>query len=871
LNKAGFSAIKPVTPKIHCLPVKADIRQANARLMKKNIKILAVYLLTSGTLLAQNIPGTRPVTSGNCQSYEVNGPQVVFHCDNDINVMLKLCSPGILKFWYEQGGFSRRNESFAVVNEDFDNALTWSVSEQESGYELYTSSLIIRIKKSPFQVSVFDKYQKLLLGDYGKFGFEKLQDTVTCSKMLRDDEKIYGLGEKTGKLNRRGSRFVMWNSDKPCYDINEDPLYKSIPFFISSAGYGIFFDNTFRSVFDFGVSKHDCYSFSSPGGEMLFYFIYGPTMPQVISRYMQLTGSPVMPPAWALGFSQCRGLLTNEQLTRDIAKGYRERQIPCDIIYQDIGWTNFLQDFNWREGNYNDPVKMLSDLSAQGFKVIVSQDPVISQNNIKQWKEADSLGYFATDNRTGKTYDMPWPWGGNCGVVDFTNPSVADWWGDYQQKAINDGVKGFWTDMGEPAWSNIEDADRLYMKHFRGMHNEIHNVYGFSWDKIVTEQFEKHNPNKRLFQMTRSSFAGMQRYTFGWSGDSGNGNDVTDGWKRLRYQIPLALSSGMCGIPFWSCDISGYCGDITDYDAMAELYVRWLQFGVFNPISRAHHEGNNAVEPWLFGPETESACKQAISLKYSLFPYIYSCARESHDEGIPIMRAMVMAYPGDKESADLDSQFMFGSDLLVAPVTQPNAQMAKVYLPEGEWISFNEPFKRFAGNQWIDCPVSLLTIPVFVRAGAVIPMMPVQQFIGEKPNAPVWFTVFPLDHGKSSARLYDDDGESNNYKKDVYSDTRIKCNFQNGDISFVIEKKDFNDGYNIQNRYFGIRIYTNKAPSSVAINGIDVKQTTSAKLQEGWYSGGEKPVWSYDKKRKTLWIKFNEPATKAEIIIKNFR
>jgi alpha-glucosidase len=835
--------------------------------MTKFLKILSVCLLSSWTLPAQNSPDTA-LTPGNCNSYQVNGPQVIFHCDNNINVMLKLCAPGIIRFWYEQGDFSRQNESFAVISDDIDNQVNWSVSEQESGYELYTSSLIIRIKKSPFHVRIYDKYQKLLLEDYAS-GFEKASDTVTCRKTLREGENIYGLGEKTGKLNRRGSRFVMWNSDKPCYDINEDPLYKSIPFFISSAGYGIFFDNTFHSVFDFGASKQDCLSFSSFGGEMIYYFIYGPAMTQVVSKYMQLTGSPVMPPAWALGFSQCRGLLTNEQLTRDIAKGYRDRQIPCDIIYQDIGWTNYLQDFKWREGNYKDPVKMLSDLSAMGFKVIVSQDPVISQNNTPQWKEADSLGFLVKDIRTGKSYDMPWPWGGNCGVVDFTNPAVADWWGDYQQKAINDGVRGFWTDMGEPAWSNIEDTDRLNMKHYKGMHSEIHNVYGLTWDKVVTEQFEKHNPNKRLFQMTRSAFAGMQRYTFGWSGDAGNGNDVTASWKKLRYQIPLALSSGMCGIPFWSCDISGYCGDITDYDAMAELYVRWLQFGVFNPISRAHHEGNNAVEPWLFGAEAESACKEAISLRYSLFPYLYGCARKAHDQGLPVMRAMVMAFPDDKETANLDSQFMFGSDLLVVPVVESDAQTVKVYLPEGEWISFNDPFSSFKGNQWIEYPVTLQTIPVFVRAGAVIPMMPVQQYIHEKPNAPVWFTVFAKANGNSSVELYEDDGETNDYKKNIYSTTGVKCSFKNGDITFSLEKKDFNGGYQTENRNFGIRIYTDKTPESILIDGKKLKQVAAAKLSESWYAVAEKPVWAYDKKNKMLWIKFPEPKNFTEIIVKN--
>ncbi len=220
--------------------------------------------------------------------------------------------------------------------------------------------------------------------------------------------------------------------------------------------------------------------------------------------------------------------------------------------------------------------------------------------------------------------------------------------------------------------------------------------------------------------MTRAAFAGIQRYAFGWSGDTGDGNNILDGWKNLEAQLPMALSAGMGGIPFWSCDISGYCGDIKDYDAMSELYVRWMQFGVFNPISRAHHEGNNAVEPWLFGARAEQLCKNAIEQKYRLFPYIYSCVREAHDNGLPIMRALMLEYPDDKETADLNSEFLFGPSLLIAPVMEQGAAVKKVYLPDGEWIDFNNPQTVFQGKQWIEFPVELKTIPMFVKSGSIV-------------------------------------------------------------------------------------------------------------------------------------------------------
>jgi len=828
--------------------------------------IITFFLFTA--LISSVASGQGKFQPGNCISFESDGNKAIFNCENNIKVQLEQFSSGIIKIWYDRDGFKRNNKSFAVVLSGNEKEKL-NLSEQPQSYEIYTGDLIIRINKSPFQIRIFDKYQKLLMEDVRDKGYEADSYRISTFKTLRPGERIYGLGEKNGSINRVGSRFKMWNSDKPCYDVNEDPLYKSIPFFMSSAGYGIYFDNTFKTEFDFGVESENQYSFSAPGGEMLFYFIYGPTYKQIIGRYAELTGKPIMPPDWALGFSQCRGLLTNEKLTREIAKGYRERRIPCDIIYQDIGWTEYLQDFEWRKGNYENPVKMLADLKADGFKVIVSQDPVISQNNKKQWKEADSLGYFTYDSRTGKTYDMPWPWGGNCGVVDFTNPEVADWWGTYQQKAITDGVSGFWTDMGEPAWSNEESTDRLFMKHYLGMHSEIHNVYGLEWDKVVTTQFEKRNPDKRIFQMTRAAFAGMQRYTFGWSGDTGDGNNVLDGWNKLKAQIPVALSAGMGGIPFWSCDISGYCGDIKDYPAMSELYVRWLQFGAFNPLSRIHHEGNNAVEPWLFGTEAERICKNVIEQKYRLFPYIYTYARQAFDTGLPLMRALMLEYQDDPETFNLNSEFLFGKELLVAPVMEPGATSKKIYLPEGEWIDFNHPQTRWPGKQWIDFPISLETIPVFVKSGSIIPQMPVMQFIKEKKNAPIWFEIFPASQGRSASFvLYEDDGETNNYKKDSCSKTEITCLSQKEawNLSIIHHKEGMKSEQS--NRNFGIRIHLEKAPAQVLAGSDKLKSTSLEKLEKGWYEISDKAYWCWDKSTNTCWIKLPDNGTITGIIIK---
>lgn len=805
-------------------------------------------------------------TPGNCSSYTIQDNEVIFHCEDNAKVSLKLLSRGVVKVWYApEGDFERNNDSFAVINEALEEMGSIIVEEQHQAYEIFTDFLRIRVNKAPFQLQIFDKYQKLLFSDYEQKGLVKEGDRLVSYKRLRSDEQFFGLGEKAGPLNKRGRAYTMWNSDIPCYSPSQDPLYKSIPFFMSSYRYGIFFDNTYKTKFKFGTESNDYYSFEAPGGEMLFYFIFGKDYKEIIGHYTQLTGQPIMPPKWAFGFSQSRGLYTKEKQALEIAKEFRERQIPIDIIYQDIGWTQYLQDFEWRKGNYEDPEGMLQQLTSDGFKMIVSQDPVISQANEKQWKEADTLGYFATDIRTGEAYDMPWPWGGNCGVVDFTNPEVADWWGDYQQKPLNIGVKGFWTDMGEPAWSNEDATDRLYMKHHLGMHDEIHNVYGLTWDKVVKDQFDKHNPNQRIFQMTRAAYAGLQRYTFGWSGDAGNGSDVLNGWNQLANQIPLSLSAGMGLIPFWATDISGYCGDIHDYPAMAELYVRWMQFGVFNPLSRAHHEGDNAVEPWLFGEEAEQIAKEAIELKYQLFPYFYTYGREAHDTGMPLMRALLLEYPNDEETYKADHQFLLGKELLVAPVVKKGALIKEVYLPEGEWIDFNNKKTLYKGTQWITCDAPLNVTPLFVKKGAIIPMMPIMQYIHEKKDYPVIFEVFPAStNQQASFELYEDDGETNDYLKGISCRTNIICSTQKEGYNIVIQEREEN-GYTPEKRNFAIKLYISEQPKAVLINNKKVKKRKQTALESIINDDFESTGWSWNKEEGVCYIQLPDSGEERAI------
>ncbi|MCB0748939.1 MAG: glycoside hydrolase family 31 protein, partial [Ignavibacteriae bacterium] len=351
------------------------------------------------------------------------------------------------------------------------------------------------------------------------------------------------------------------------------------------------------------------------------------------------------------------------------------------------------------------------------------------------------------------------------------------------------------------------------------------------------------------------------RYTFGWSGDSGNGEDVAAGWKNLANQIPLGLSAGMGLIPFWTTDISGYCGDITDYDEFSELYIRWLQFGIFNPLSRAHHEGNNAVEPWLFGEQAEQIAKQCIELKYQLHPYIYTMAREAYDTGMPIMRALVLEYPDDENVYGIDNQFMFGKDLLIAPVIKKGATKRAIYLPEGNWIDYNNTEKTYVGEQTIEYAVSLNTIPMFVKSGAIIPKIPVMQYIGQMEHAPIIFEIFQSGN-LTSFDLYEDDGVTNNYKNEVFSKIHIESKNTDASLEIVLLEAQ-NDSFKTKDRNYLLQIHLPSKPKKILLNNEKLESTKLKKINEHMNSNFKYSAFNYNTENQILLIRM--PDTKQNI------
>jgi len=695
-------------------------------------------------------------------------------------------SPEVVRVRVTRGG-EGRDHSYAVVSRDFGDPGARFVIEPARSI-ITTSALRVTIQHAPFRVAFTTRGGQSLDEDDARRGIAFDGSANRVWKRLRNDEYIYGFGEKIGPLNKRGWKlggynFTMWNSDTFGYDSSTDPLYVSVPFYMvlrSGVAHGIFFDNTFRSNFDVGHQTEGLLSFGAEGGALDYYFIYGPEPKKVIERYTALTGRMPLPPLWSLGYHQCRYSYYPESKVRFIADNFRERGIPADVIWLDIHYQDAYKPFTWDRKRFPDPARMIGDLRKQGFRTVTIVDPHPARERGYVPYETGLAGDHFVKNPDGSIYEAPvWPskaedgdapdWSKPPGTPsvfpDFSKASTRAWWGGLYAGFLNDGVAGIWNDMNEPAIFDTPTGTMpLEVRHDNEGsptdHREIHNVYGMLMTKSTYEGLRKLRPNERPFILSRASFAGGQRYTALWPGDN-----VSD-WTALRATIPTLLGMGLSGFPFVGSDIGGFAETPT-----AELYTRWLQAGVFYPFMRTHTTfGTPDQEPWSYGTEHEAINRRAIELRYQLLPQLYNVMRESAESGLPAMRPMMLEYPDDGTTWGMEDQFLFGSDLLIAPVLREGVRQRGVYLPRGEWYNFWSG-ERHSGGKWISVPVTLASLPIFVRGGAFIFEQPVVQHTGEMPGKALEVVLFPS--GSSEGWLYEDDGNGFEYRRGVFARRRF--------------------------------------------------------------------------------------------------
>lgn len=729
---------------------------------------------------------------------------------------------------------ARNNEwdnsaSYAVIKMQWP-AVEWKLAETTEALHITTPELLIQVRRTPCRLAFFDKSGNLINQDDEQLGMVWDGPEVGCYKKLFDDEKFFGLGEKTGLLDKRGNEWVMWNSDIPAYTDVTDPLYQSHPFFIGVrpvGAYGIFFDNTYKTYFNMGAGNHRFYSFRAERGEMNYYFIFGPAIKKVITRYSELVGRMPLPAQWALGYQQCRWSYYPESEVRALARTFREKQIPCDVIYLDIHYMDGYRCFTWDKSRFPDPARMLGDLRTQGFKVVVIVDPGIKVDP----------GYLVYDDGLRGDHFIKFPdgqiyigdvWPGPSHFANFTVPATRRWWGSLHRQFVEQGVAGFWNDMNEPAvWGKaVPDLVLFDEGDKKVSHKKIHNLFGHLMAQSTYEGLRELRPNERPFILTRAGFSGTQRYAAMWTGD----NVATE--EHLEMAIRMCLGLGLSGVPFVGSDVGGFMGTPSP-----ELFARWIQVGAFTPLFRTHSAyGTNEQEPWSFGDEVEDISRQYIRLRYELMPYLYNAFRQSAETGLPIMRPLFMEFQDDAESYAWHNytQYFVGEDLLVAPVTRVGHRTRKAYLPGStamRWYDFWEN-KIYAGGQYIFVDAPMERLPLFVRAGAIIPSCEAQNYVGEKPLAQLHFEVYPDD--RSTRTFYEDDGHTFDYQRGEFCETSLACVMDRDQVEFTIGERKGNFAPVV--RELLVRIHGQaQAPRAVMVNQKQIATTS-------WQYFGEKGI-----------------------------
>lgn len=673
---------------------------------------------------------------------------------NEAVARIWVYSPTIIRVCISKN-FDESDASFAVIQKP---AEQFEYTESDCEIEINTSALTFRVSKSPLRFNFYTTDGKTLSEDDQRFGITWQDSKVINYRKLYADEKFIGLGEKTGNLNRRGSSYVNWNTDAPLHGVDADPLYKTFPFFIglhSGLTYGLFFDNTHKSYFNFGATTDEAMSwFGADGGDMNYYFFGAQSVAQIIEDYTWLTGRMEMPPLWSLGYQQCRWSYMSADEVLNIAENFRKAQIPADVMYCDIDYMDQYKIFTWNKETFSDPKGMIGKLKAMDFRLVTIVDPGIKiELGYKEYDEGIENDYFATYPNGEKYVAEVWP--GRCHFPDFFREDVREWWGAAFNALTEPGVEGFWNDMNEPAaWGqNIPSLVKFGDKYMP----EVRNAYGMEMARATYNGTKKILGNKRPFVLTRAAYSGTQRYSAVWTGD----NSAYDAHMLLGQRMVNSL--GITGMSFIGVDIGGFSGDPTP-----ELMVRWNSLGVYTPMFRNHaQEGTKMREPWCWGKEKEAIIKKDIEQRYRLLPYIYSGFYQSSQTGMPLSRTLAIDYTTDENIYDLrfQNQFLFGESILVAPV-ESTKFYEDVYLPQGEWYRLNTG-EKFEGGKVTNAAAPLTDLPVFIKAGAIIPMQSVIQSTNEIGDGVMELNVW---NGSESTSFiyYEDDAISYDYQQGAY-------------------------------------------------------------------------------------------------------
>jgi alpha-glucosidase len=706
--------------------------------------------------------------------------------------------------------------SWAVLPEARSASAAVNPENTATSVGFHTRLLHVEIVRSNAQLIVRDANGKIVQQDEKPSRFE--DGSFRVLKSMASDEHYFGLGDKPGPLDRRGHAFLMWNTDAYRFQESSSALYKDIPFFMTfraGVATGVLLDNTWRTSFDFGVESPSYYSFGAIAGPLDYYIFLGPSPREVVETYAWLTGKPPLPPLWMLGFQQSRYTYTPEARLMEIANRLRADRIPADALYLDIDFQHNNRPFTIDTAAFPNMKKTLTTLHDMHFHVVAIADLHIADAPDQGYAPYDSgtAGDRFLHRKDGSVYvGSVWP--GPSVFPDFTQPSTRAWWGSLYRNFRQMGFDGFWNDMNEPSvfsspTGTIEESavhriDESGFAKRKATHAELHNVYGMENSRATYDGLRKIEPDTRPFVLTRASYAGGQRYAATWTGD----NSST--WNHLRMTTPMLENLGLSGFSFTGADAGGFAGTATP-----DLLTKWLEISAFHPIDRDHTEkGTGDQEPWVGGTDRENIGRTYIEERYRLMPYLYTLAEESSSTGLPMMRPLFLDYPDatrDKHPIDIDAgeegEFLLGHDLLIAPSPYPEAPDAyTVEFPSADWYDFwtgdRVPHLVPAGHSDPGAPASstsqvplyvnvqpvLQSLPVYVRAGAILPIAPLVQNTEEMPQGPLTLRVYAGDDCRG--RLYTDDGKSYAYEHGDFLRMNFTCTLGRDGIRLSISSHE---------------------------------------------------------------------------------
>jgi alpha-glucosidase len=764
---------------------------------------------------------------------------IVINCADQSQVQLTILAPDLIRV---RTSFAQplpqKDHSWAIARQDWTTP-AWTLRESSQELVIATDELEVVVNRSPLLIDFRDaKTHRSINSDQQPMAYDakgslasmmfdaKAGKFVAASKKIGFDEHFYGLGEKAARLDKRRGFFVNWNSDTPGYTEGKDPIYQTIPFYIgltNGQAYGIFFDNSYRSYFDFGRSSQQRMWFGAEGGELNYYFFHGPAISKILGRYADLTGHMPLPPMWALGNQQSRWSYYPDSMVEEVVREYRERDLPLDVVHLDIDYMQAYRVFTFDRSRFPNPKALSEKLAAQGIKLVTIVDPGIkhqppkanapaSKTTAPELEPQDQRYYvfdeglekkYFQHRRSGELF-VPRVWPGESVFVDYTLAEGRRWWGDLHRAYLDNGIAGIWNDMNEPSdfvdqtgrnqTDVVSDDDGQKTTHAKNR-----NVFALLMSRATYEGLERLRPDRRPYVITRAAYAGIQRYSTMWTGDTNST------WESLALNIPMFTTLGLSGEPFVGSDVGGFIGR-----GDGELLVRSYQISFLAPFCRNHKEiSGYDQEPWRFGKHYEDIIRKYLKLRYQLLPFLYTTLEEAHRTGVPLFRPLLLNYQDDYSTYNLDDQFMIGRDILVAPVTKPDVTSRLVYLPKGLWYDYWTG-KQHQGGGMIRAEAPLETVPMFVRGGAVIPLGPEMSFVGQKKFDPLTFVVYPDERGSAGASLYEDDGISPAYKQGVFRRTNIVVSRAGGVYKVSLTKPEgtFNPG----SRQFRFEVVTDRGP-----------------------------------------------------------